>query len=147
MGTMNKLFVSAALLVSLGPVSASASQNPPAAAPLKGIAVRGCLTQSRLTHVEPVADSDTSFPDSIGINAARVIRSQVKALNGHQVELIGTVEGVGPQKGVLVGDSDKLKVYLGGGDPNLGDDFRRSTRPTFYAHTIKDIAPTCSQAQ
>jgi hypothetical protein len=85
--------------LALGLVSASAAQNPPpAAAPPKGIAVRGCLTKSRLTHVEPVVDSDTSFPDSIGINATRVIRSQVKALNGHQVELIGTVEGVGPQK-------------------------------------------------
>jgi hypothetical protein len=146
---MNKLFVSAALLASLGFASAAAAQNAtPAAAPLKGVAVRGCLTKSRLTHVEPVEDSDTSFPDSIGINAARVIRSQVKALNGHQVELIGTVEGVGPQKGVLVSDSDKLKVYLGGGDPNLGGDLARSVRPTFYAHTIKDIAPTCTaQAQ
>jgi hypothetical protein len=147
--TMNKLFGSAALVVSLGLVSASATQNPaPTGTPLKGIAVRGCLTKSRLTHVEPVVDSDTSFPDSIGINAARVIRSQIKALNGHQVELIGTVEGVGLQKGVLVGESDKLKVYLGGSDPNLGEEFRRSGQPTFNAHTIKDIAPTCTaQAQ
>jgi len=145
---MRKFFVSTVLLTSVGLLSASAAQNPtPAAAPLKGIAVRGCLTKSRLTHVEPVPDSDTSFPDSIGINAARVIRSQVKALDGHQVELIGTVEGVGPQKGVLVGESDKLKVYFGGSDPNLGDDFRRSVRPTFNAHTIKDIAPTCAPSQ
>jgi hypothetical protein len=84
------------------------------------------------------------FPDSLGVNAIRVIRGQVKALNGHQVELIGTVEGVGPQKGTLVSNSDRLKVYLGGGDPNLGEDLRRSVRPTFNAQTIKDIAPTCT---
>jgi len=146
MGAVNQLFASAALVASLGVVSASAAQNatPAAAERPKGIAVRGCLMGARLTNVEPAADSDVPFPDSLGVNAIRVIRGQVKALNGHQVELIGTVEGVGPQKGTLVSNSDRLKVYLGGGDPNLGEDLRRSVRPTFNAQTIKDIAPTCT---
>jgi hypothetical protein len=134
-----------ALSASLGIVSASPAQGPaPAAAqPLKGIAIRGCLTGARLTHVEPV-DSDLPFPDSLGVNGIRVIRSQLKALKGHQVELIGNVEGVGEQKtGILVADSDKGRFYLGGGDPSLGEDFRRKVPPTFYAHTVRDIAPTC----
>jgi hypothetical protein len=61
-----------------------------------------------------------------------VIRSQLKALNGHQVELTGNVEGVGPQKsGILVDDSDTGRFYVGGGDPSLGEDFRRNVPPTF----------------
>jgi hypothetical protein len=90
-------------------------------------------------------DPTTPFPESLGISGIRVIRSQLKALNGHQVELIGNVEGVGQQKnGILVVDSDKGKFYLGGGDPSLGEDFRRSVPPTFYAHTVRDIAPACA---
>ncbi len=98
----------------------------------------------RLTRVEPV-DSNLPFPDSLGVNGIRAIRSQLKALKGHQVELIGSVEGVGQQtSGILVAESDKGRFYLGGGDPNLGEDFRRNVPPTFYAHTVRDIAPTCA---
>jgi hypothetical protein len=148
MGTKTLQFVSAAtmaLAASLAIVSASPVQGPaPAAAqPLKGIAVRGCLTGARLTHVEPV-DSNLPFPDSLGVSGIRAIRSQLKALKGHQVELIGNVEGVGEQKnGILVSESDKGKFYVGGGDPNLGEDFRRKVPPTFYAHTVRNSAPTC----
>jgi hypothetical protein len=150
MGTRNRTpqCVSAAaiaLAASLSVVSASPAQGPPVAAqPLKGIVVRGCLTGARLTHVEPV-DSDMPFPDSLGVNGIRVIRSQLKALNGHQVELIGNVEGVGQQNsGILVAESDKGRFYIGGGDPSLGEDFRRKVPATFYAHTVKNIAPTCA---
>jgi hypothetical protein len=148
MGTKHLQFVTAAtmaLAASLGIVSASPAQGPaPAAAQaLKDIAVRGCLTGARLTHVEPV-DSDLPFPDSLGVSGIRAIRSQLKALKGHQVELIGNVEGVGEQKnGILVAESDKGKFYVGGGDPNLGEDFRRKVPATFYAHTVRNIAPTC----
>jgi hypothetical protein len=140
--------VTIALTASLCIVSATPAQGPapaPAAAQLlKGIAVRGCLTGGRLTHVEP-SDSDTPYPDSLGVNGIRAIRSQLKALKGHQVELIGSVEGVGQQKnGILVADSDKGRLYIGGGDPSLGEDFRRNVPPTFYAHTVRDIAPTCA---
>ena len=149
MGTRKSQCVSAAataLAISLGIVSAPQAQGPaPAAAqPLKGMAVRGCLTGGRLTRVEPV-DSNLPFPDSLGVNGIRAIRSQLKALKGHQVELIGSVEGVGQQpSGILVAESDNGRFYLGGGDPNLGEDFRRNVPPTFYAHTVRDIAPTCA---
>jgi len=135
-----------ALAASLGIVSAPQAQGqaPAGAQPLKGMAVRGCLTGGRLTHVEPV-DSNLPFPDSLGVNGIRAIRSQLKALKGHQVELIGSVEGVGQQaSGILVAESDKGRFSLGGGDPNLGEDFRRNVPPTFYAHTVRDIAPTCA---
>src|SRR5262245_46606199 len=81
-----------ALAMTLGVVAAPAAQEParPAAEPLKGVVVRGCLTGSRLTHVEPV-DPGSPFPDSLGVGAIRAIRGQLKALNGHQVELIGSV--------------------------------------------------------
>jgi hypothetical protein len=149
MGTTNSQSVSAvaiALAASLCLVSASLAQGPaPAAAqPLKGIVVRGCLMGAKLTRVEPV-DSDAPFPASLGVNGIRAIRSQLKALKGHEVELIGNVEGVGQQKnGFLVADSDKGRLYIGGGDPNLSEDFRRNVPPTFYAHTVRDIAPTCA---
>jgi hypothetical protein len=146
MGTRKSQCVSSAaiaLAISLGVVSAPQAQGPAPAQPLKGMAVRGCLTGGRLTHVDPV-DSNLPFPDSLGVNGIRAIRSQLKALKGHQVELIGNVEGVGEQKtGILVADSDKGRFYLGGGDPSLGEDFRRKVPPTFYAHTVRDIAPTC----
>jgi poly(3-hydroxybutyrate) depolymerase len=90
MEMMNRLFVSTALLASLGFVSASAAHNSarPPAERLKGTAVRG-------------------------------------------------------EKACL-----NPPLVRGGGDPNLGGDLRRSVRPTFYAHTIRDIAPICTaQAQ
>ncbi len=142
---VNRLLASAALVAGLCVASASAMQDSPPenAQTLKGITVRGCLKGSRLVHVEPT-DPGAPFPDSLGVNGIRVIRSELKALNGHLVELIGTVEGVGPQKGgVLVSGSDKTKIYIGGGDPNLGEDLRRTVPPTFYAHTVRNLAPTC----
>jgi len=149
MTATNSRGVSAAAIALAGSLAIVAAlqaqgQAPAAAQPLKGMAVRGCLTGGRLTHVEPV-DSNLPFPDSLGVNGIRAIRSQLKALKGHQVELIGSVEGVGQQaSGILVAESDKGRFYLGGGDPNLGEDFRRNVPPTFYAHTVRDIAPTCA---
>jgi hypothetical protein len=131
-----------ALVASLGVVPVVVQEST--ARPLKGITIRGCLNDSKLTHVEP-ADPGAPFPDSLGVSVIRAIRDQLKALNGHQVELIGTVEGVGPQQGggILVAESDNAKFYLGGGDPSLGEDLRRRVPPTFYAHTIRDLAPAC----
>jgi hypothetical protein len=154
MGMRNQLVVSVAMtlaLVALGSAAAQAvqeqtppaSQAPPVSQPLKGIAVRGCLSGSKLTNVEPVAPG-TSMPASLGVNGVRAIRGQLKSLNGHQVELIGTVEGVGEGSGILVVDSDKGKLYLGGGDPSLGEDLRRNVPPTFYAHTVRNLAATCT---
>jgi hypothetical protein len=145
-GTASQLFIFAATIVlaaSPGVLSASAPQEPAPAQPLKGIAVRGCLSGSRLTHVEP-ADPGAPLPAALGVAGIRAIRGQLKALNGHQVELIGTVEGVRPQNGILVAESDKARFYLGGGDPRLGEDLRRTVPATFYAHTVKDLAATCA---
>jgi hypothetical protein len=134
--------VAIALVASLGVLPVAAQEAAPSQP--KGIAIRGCLSGSKLTHVEP-PDPGAPFPESLGVSTIRAIRSQLKMLNGHQVELIGTVEGVGADKGgILVAESDKGKVYLGGGDPSLGEDFRRRVPPTFYAHTIRDLAPACA---
>jgi hypothetical protein len=146
MGTASQLLVSTATMALAASLSvwASAAQEPAPAKPLRGIAARGCLRGSRLTHVEP-ADPGAPFPASLGVNGIRAIRGQLKALNGHQVELIGTVEGVvGQQNGILVTESDKARFHLGGGDPSLGEDLRRTVPPTFYAHTVRDLAATCA---
>ena len=125
----------------------------PATAPkpqaLKGVVIRGCLTGSKLTHIEP-ADPSLSLPDRLRVTSIKVIRSQVKALDGHQVELIGLLRGIpGQETGLLVVDSDKGKVYFGGGDPNLGQDLgpARAEPPTIHANTIKDVAPSCTMPQ
>jgi len=116
---------------------------PPVPQPVKGTAVRGCLMGSRLTQVEP-SNPGAAYPESLGVSSIRVIKKQLKALNGHRVELIGTIEGVDDISGILVVDSDKGKLYLGGGDARLGEDQRRTMPPTIYAHTVRDIAPTCT---
>jgi len=82
------------------------------------------------------------------ITTIRVIRDQLKKLNGHQVELIGTLRAIPDQeRGILVSGSDKAKVYVGGGDKNLGQDLTvsRNEPPTIHAHTIRDLAATCTQ--
>jgi hypothetical protein len=51
---------------------------------------------------------------------AAVIRDQVKALNGHTVEVVGMLRGIpGQETGLLIADSDDVKIYLGGGDARL----------------------------
>ena len=145
--TTHRLIVSTAvvaLVATLRVVSGMAAQeSTPATKPLKGIVLRGCLMGSRLTHIESM-DSDAPYPDSLGVSGIRVIRSQLKALNGHGVELIGTAEGVGSRTGgFLIASTDTMKFYLGGGDPTLGEDFRRVVPPTFYVHTVRDVEQTC----
>ncbi len=111
-----------------------------------GVVIRGCLTGSKLTHIEP-GDPSLTLPDRLRVTSIKVIRSQVKALDGHQVELVGLLRGIpGQETGLLVAESDKGKVYLGGGDPNLGQDLgsARAEPPTIHANTIKDVAPACT---
>jgi hypothetical protein len=108
------------------------------------VTVRGCLTGSKLTHIE--TDSKLNLPDGLNVSSIKVIRNQVKGLSGHRVELIGRLEGVpGQETGVLIASSDRAKLYFGGGDPNLGADLAtgRPESPEIYANTIKDLAPTC----
>jgi hypothetical protein len=116
----------------------------------KSTIIRGCLTGSKLTHIEPVQldDASANIPDVLRVSSIRVIRSQVKALNGHTVELIGTLRGIRDQeRGLLVGESGAGRVYIGGAPKNLGDErAERIEPPTMHANTIKDIAPACDGA-
>ena len=62
--------------------------------------------------------------------------------------MTGILHGVpGVENGVLVSDSDKMKVYVGGDDPALGEDqdMLRNEQPTMHARTIK-LAPVCAAA-
>jgi hypothetical protein len=125
---------------------ATAQQTPSSPKRPAGVAIRGCLTGSKLTHIDP-GNVTAPLPDTLEVRSIRVIRDQVKALNGHTVEVIGGLRGIpGQETGLLVADSDDVKVYLGGGDPRLGYDLAspRNEPPTIYAHTIKSVADTCS---
>jgi hypothetical protein len=111
------------------------------------VSIRGCLTGAKLTHLE--SDSKLNLPDTLAVSSIKVIRSQVKALSGHRVELIGRLEGVpGQETGTLIASSDHAKIYLGGGDPSLGSDLGvgRPETPGIYAKTIRDLAPACDAA-
>jgi hypothetical protein len=138
-----------------GIISLSVAQAAEQAAPppqnqgLKGVAIRGCLVGSKLTHIDQ-DDSTPTLPDPLTVSSIRVIRSQVKALSGHQVEVIGSLRNIpGMETGFLVAESDKGKLYLGGGDPKLGEDLRvtSSAPPTVHAHTIRDLAQACTAGQ
>jgi hypothetical protein len=154
-GVLNLLFsatVSLLVLTAMAFTSGQTTQEPATAskpqAP-KGVVVRGCLTGSKLTHIEP-GDPSLTLPERLRVTSIKVIRSQVKALDGHQVELVGLLRGIpGQETGLLVAESDKGKVYLGGGDPNLGQDLAsaRAEPPTIHANTIKDVAPACTVPQ
>ena len=116
----------------------------------RGVVIRGCLTGSKLTHISPQtelpADLALKVPDGLRVASIRVIRDQVNALNGHQVEVTGLLRGVpGMETGILVAESDNVKIYLGGGDPALGSDLSvaRYEPPTIYAQMIKEVAAAC----
>jgi hypothetical protein len=118
-----------------------------------GVVIRGCLTGSKLIHIDPQtqlpADLVLKLPDTLKVTSIRVIRDQVKALNGHQVEVTGALRGIpGMETGALVADSDNAKVYVGGADPKLGSDLHvgRNEPPTIHAQMIKDVAGTCPSA-
>ena len=116
----------------------------------KGVVIRGCLTGSTLTHLDPQnlkPDALEKIPDRLKVTSIRVIRDQVKALNGHEVEVTGALRDVpGLEKGILVLDSDSGKFYLGGGDARLGQDLVVSSNrpPTIHAQMIKSVADTCA---
>jgi hypothetical protein len=115
------------------------------AKPPTTVTVRGCLNGSTITRIE-TTDHRPTVPDKLQVKVDRVIRGQLKSLNGHQVELNGTIRHIpGEETGILVADSDKGKVYLGGGDANLGNDLvvKGNQPPTIYARMIKDVAASC----
>jgi hypothetical protein len=127
----------------------SAQTTPAKSEPVKGVAIVGCLTGTKLTQIEP-PEGAPGLPDTLRVTTIRVIRDQLKPLNGHRVELIGALRNIPDQeKGILVSDSDKAKVYVGGGDKNLGSDLAVSHNdpPTIHASTIRDLAPSCANKQ
>src|SRR5207344_314116 len=99
--------VAAVVLASALPITIDAAQQ---SEPRKGVVIRGCLTGSKLTHIDPrselPADVAVKLPDTLTVSSIRVIRDQVKALNGHQVEVTGALRGVpGVETGLLVAES------------------------------------------
>ena len=127
-----------------GPVFGAAQANQAAAKPQpKGVVIRGCLTGEKLSRIEPQnveAAVELKVPDVLRVTSIKVIRDQVKALNGHQVEVTGALVGIpGLEKGLLVVDSPNGKLYFGGSDP---DAVSRKEPPTIHAELIKDIAST-----
>jgi hypothetical protein len=144
--TSPRLTAAAITLMWIIPASAQQQTSPPQRP--AGAVIRGCLTGSKLTHIDP-GNVTLSLPDTLTVRSVRVIRDQVKALNGHTVEVAGKLRGIpGQETGLLVVDSDDVKVYLGGGDTRPGSDLAPATKemPTIYAHTIKNVADTCSTA-
>ena len=136
--------------------SAAAAQDPalptqeaapaPKPQPANKYVIRGCLNGSTLTDIEPTP-APLKLPEKLRVASTRTIRDQVKALSGHQVELIGALYGVpGVEEGILIGDSGAARVYIGGGDPNLGQDLvvNRNDPPTIRATMIKDVASACA---
>src|SRR5262245_39183587 len=134
--------------------SAAAAQDPtqakepapsPKPQPTNKYVIRGCLTGSTLAEIEPLP-TPVELPAKLRVARTRKIHDQVKPLRCHQVELTGALFGVpGVEEGVLIGDSGAVKVYIGGADPNLGQDLaaNRNDRPTIRATMIKDVAPVC----
>jgi hypothetical protein len=121
-------------------------QPAPKPPPSNAVVIRGCLTGSKLTHVDPQTPALT-LPGELKVTTDRVIRDQLKPLDGHQVELTGTLRGIPDQEtGLLVVDSPTGKVYLGGADKRLGEDqvVSRSEKPTIQAKMIKDLAAMCT---
>src|SRR5262245_15560819 len=137
----------AAMSVAAAAQDATPPTQAPATRPQPGNkhVIRGCLKGSTLTDIEPPA-SPLKLPEKLRVASTRAIRDQVKALNGHQVELTGALFGVpGVEEGILIGDSGAARVYIGGSDPNLGQDLvvNRNDRPKIRATMLKDLAPTC----
>jgi hypothetical protein len=145
---MAAIGISGLVVTPLDAVQESAAPKPQ---PRKGVVIRGCLTGSKLTHIDPQtqlpADLALKLPDTLKVTSIRVIRDQVKALNGHQVEVTGSLRAIpGMETGILVADSDNAKLYLGGADPKLGSDLNvaRNEPPTIHAQMIKGVAESCT---
>jgi hypothetical protein len=133
--------------------AAAAAQDPtptqespsPRPQPSNKYAIRGCLNGSTLTDIEPTPPP-LKLPEKFRVTSTRTIRDQVKALSGHQVEVTGALFGVpGVEEGILIGDNGVTRIYIGGADPNLGQDLVINRNdPTIRATMIKDVAPACA---
>jgi hypothetical protein len=133
------------IAIMTGPVfGAGGQQKPEASKPQtpKGVVIRGCLNGEKLSRIDPQNVEpavELKLPDVLRVTSIKVIQSQVKALNGHEVEVTGALQGIpGIETGLLAADSDKGKLYIGG-----NPDVTRKEPPTIHATLIKDMAPTC----
>src|SRR5262245_60552494 len=99
--TLPRMLTAAAVtLMWMTPAVGQQTTSPPQRS--TGAVMRGCLTGSKLTHIDP-ENVTLSLPDTLNVRSIRVIRDQVKALNGHTVELVGELRGIpGQETGVLV---------------------------------------------
>jgi hypothetical protein len=137
------------------PAQPTPSPAPPASTgkpqPKKNVVVvRGCLSGSMLTHTE-APESVSSVPETLRTTGSRAVRGTLKEIDGHTVELIGTLKGLGNQaSGALVKDTGKTKIYVGGTERRTGQDRmmddQRVELPTLDVSSVKDIAPQCNPA-
>jgi hypothetical protein len=111
------------------------------------IVVRGCVNGSMLTHAE-AREYVSTVPGTMRITGRRSIRGMLKELEGHQVEVIGTLKGgrTSQETGALVKDTGKTKVYIGGTERRTAEDRMMQTPPlpTLDVSSVKDIASPCS---
>ena len=139
------LAVTMSVAIAADGASQAPADSPPK--PTNRVAIRGCLTGTKLTHLVPQSSMSLELPDTLRVTSIRVIRDQVKALNGHEVEVIGTLRALpGLENGILVVDGERGKFYIGGGDPRLGPDLVPANveSPRIHADTIRNIAETCA---
>jgi len=127
-----------------GPVMGQSSPAASTSQPAKGVVIRGCLNGEKLSRIEPqnvTPAVELALPDVLRVTTIKVIKDQVKALNGHQVEVTGALRGVpGVENGIVVAEGDNGKLIIGGNqDPAVS----KKDPPGIHATLIKDIAATC----
>jgi hypothetical protein len=132
-------------------IATAVAQPPPSASKPAGnknaVTLRGCLSGSMLTHVEPTGPL-LEAPSSLRTTGSRAMRGQLKEVNGHTVELTGVLKGVtNVATGGLVKDTGKTKIYVGGSEKRTGSDAMmaqgRVELPTLDVSALADIAPQC----
>jgi hypothetical protein len=145
------------LIAAVLAVAAAAAQQPqpsPDQKPKPGsdknvVVVRGCISGSILTKTTP-REYVLVIPSTLHISGNRAMRGQLKEVNGHTVELTGTLKGLtNLATGALVKDTGKTKIYVGGTERRMGDDAimdqQRINPPTLDVSSVKDIAPQCQE--
>jgi hypothetical protein len=143
----------AALIVAAVAASIAMIQQPPTDSkpaeskpnPNKNLVIlRGCVSGSMLTNTEP-NDYVLIVPGTVRTTGSRAMRGQLKELDGHTVELTGTLKGMNNvAQGALVKDTGKTKIYVGGAERRNDNTLEeRIQLPTLDVSSLKDIAPQC----
>jgi hypothetical protein len=150
MGICDCRLCGAAVIVAAVAATIGAIQQPPPtdnkpASNKNVVVVRGCVSGSMLTNTEP-KDYVLIVPGTIRTTGSRAMRGQLKEVNGHTVELTGTLKGMNNvAQGALVKETGKTKIYVGGAERRNGDNMldERLQLPTLDVSSLKDIAPQC----